>query len=191
MFQNLDLKHIGKKFGKLKIIEFSHKDTKQRAFHWKCICDCGNIVTVRYSSLKSGNTTSCGCLQKRLASSIITHENRKRILPTGLAAQRNLFRCYRKDAKKRQLEFKLTFDDFITITSKSCNYCNIKPNQIHKNENWNGSYQYNGIDRLNNNKGYTIENSVPCCRWCNIGKGNRSLSEFLVWIDRVYKHSII
>lgn len=28
---------------------------------WDCLCDCGNIITVRTANLKSGNTKSCGC----------------------------------------------------------------------------------------------------------------------------------
>ena len=28
---------------------------------WECKCDCGNVVDVTLSSLRTGNTTSCGC----------------------------------------------------------------------------------------------------------------------------------
>jgi hypothetical protein len=30
---------------------------------WQCSCDCGKTVTVPYGNLRSGNTTSCGCLK--------------------------------------------------------------------------------------------------------------------------------
>ena len=33
---------------------------------WECQCDCGNIVYVNGTSLKNGNTKSCGCLAKEL-----------------------------------------------------------------------------------------------------------------------------
>jgi len=36
----------------------------------KCLCDCGNITYVPLSALKSGNTRSCGCLQKETASKL-------------------------------------------------------------------------------------------------------------------------
>src|SRR5690606_12913575 len=35
---------------------------------WKCRCDCGKEVTVYMSSLRSGSTTSCGCLQRERVS---------------------------------------------------------------------------------------------------------------------------
>jgi hypothetical protein len=57
-------------------------------------------------------------------------------------------------------------------------------------EDFNGSYEYNGIDRLNNNLGYCISNSVPCCRWCNYSKNNRTESEFLLWVNNVYNHKL-
>jgi hypothetical protein len=58
---------IGLKFGKLTVTE--HVELSPITGHMlKCVCECGNIKTVQYSSLKSGRTTSCGCLQKKRAS---------------------------------------------------------------------------------------------------------------------------
>lgn len=53
----LDLSIIGKKYGKLTVLEYDNKTCK-----WKCQCDCGNITYVRKDSLLSGNTSSCGCI---------------------------------------------------------------------------------------------------------------------------------
>lgn len=36
----------------------------ERTIAWLCQCDCGNTLTVRSTALQSGNTQSCGCLQK-------------------------------------------------------------------------------------------------------------------------------
>ena len=38
---------------------------------WKCKCACGNEVMVKTSNLTSGNTKSCGCLQKEKSSSFV------------------------------------------------------------------------------------------------------------------------
>jgi hypothetical protein len=35
---------------------------------WECICDCGTLVVVPTSNLRSGNSTSCGCYAKEVLS---------------------------------------------------------------------------------------------------------------------------
>lgn len=50
---------IGKIFGKLTVIEFSHRDNRGRKY-WFCQCDCGNKIITRELSLKTGHTRSCG-----------------------------------------------------------------------------------------------------------------------------------
>ena len=58
--KSIDMSIVGKKFGKLTVVDFSHKD-KLGMLHWLCECDCGNTVTVARNNLRSGHTTSCGC----------------------------------------------------------------------------------------------------------------------------------
>lgn len=59
---------------------------------------------------------------------------------------------------------------------------------LSKNPQCNGDYVYNGIDRVDNTKGYTIDNVVPCCGICNMAKGKLNQQEFQNWIKRVYKY---
>ena len=51
----------GERFGKLLVIERVDKHVQREAM-WKCICDCGKEKIARGSSLRGGNTKSCGCL---------------------------------------------------------------------------------------------------------------------------------
>lgn len=37
--------------------------SKYKSVHWRCQCDCGEVVVVRGNNLKSGLTKSCGCLR--------------------------------------------------------------------------------------------------------------------------------
>ena len=53
-----------------------------------------------------------------------------------------------------------------------------------------GDFVYNGLDRVDNEKGYTIDNVVPCCKHCNYAKRNRSVEEFIDWIAQVYEYSV-
>jgi len=58
----------GQRFGKLVAIDRTNSRLNGLSV-WNCICDCGNSVSVRSSSLLDGNTRSCGCLQKTVAAS--------------------------------------------------------------------------------------------------------------------------
>lgn len=62
MPEKLDL--IGQRFGRLKVIGFSHRN--HHSF-WNCICDCGGVSVVDRSNLKNRNTKSCGCLRKEIS----------------------------------------------------------------------------------------------------------------------------
>ena len=56
------INEIGNRYGKLIVIDKT-TDALGR-LKWKCKCDCGNIIEVTSSSLRSGNTQSCGCIGK-------------------------------------------------------------------------------------------------------------------------------
>jgi hypothetical protein len=51
----------GKKYGNLTVLEYTKTIDKRP--HWKCLCDCGNIVEKRGKELKAGLIKSCGCLK--------------------------------------------------------------------------------------------------------------------------------
>lgn len=67
----------GNRYGMLTAVEFVGLDRHRKA-RWKCRCDCGSETVVEMSSLKSGNTQSCGCLhRKRCAERLSTHGRSK------------------------------------------------------------------------------------------------------------------
>ena len=51
----------GEKFGKLLAISQEEKRSASGSVMWKCVCDCGNTPVISGSSLRSGNSKSCGC----------------------------------------------------------------------------------------------------------------------------------
>ena len=57
----IDNTMIGKRFNKLVVLEFSHRDCKSLKY-WKTICDCGKIKVIRQNHLRGGSIKSCGCL---------------------------------------------------------------------------------------------------------------------------------
>lgn len=71
----------------------------------------------------------------------------------------------KKDAKKRNIAFFLTLEDVVPMWNGNCAYCGNKLKLV-------------SLDRVDNLKAYTLENTVPCCRWCNYTKGTSSAAFF-------------
>lgn len=51
------------RYGRLTVM-YESSIRKQNRVTWHCKCDCGNEIDVTGHSLRTGNTQSCGCLQK-------------------------------------------------------------------------------------------------------------------------------
>lgn len=47
------------------------------------------------------------------------------------------------------------------------------------------AFVYNGIDRVNNAKGYVTGNVVSCCKNCNLMKKNMSADAFIAHVRRI------
>lgn len=60
----------GNVYGRVKVIKRNEKNSNARKAQWDCLCECGNTFTVVGSSLRSGNTTSCGCYKKEKISEL-------------------------------------------------------------------------------------------------------------------------
>lgn len=56
----------GQKFGKLTVIKEDPVRNSDRKIKYICQCECGNTISVIGTSLRSGNTQSCGCLHQSL-----------------------------------------------------------------------------------------------------------------------------
>lgn len=167
----------GDRFGKLVAISFSHRDAKYR-HHWLFKCDCGNNKVISIANVKQypsfkNSTTSCGCIAKA------------RILAIGEASFNNLFSKYKRISKIKNLEFLLSKEEFRKLTQSNCSYCGANPQQIIKQTRANGEYLYNGIDRIDSSKGYTIQNCISCCGICNKMKLDHDIEFFYNHINKI------
>ena len=70
---------------------------------------------------------------------------------------------------------------FIKIATSKCSYCGAEPRETGY------GVVCNGIDRIDNSRGYTLDNVSSCCTRCNIMKGNMSRNEFLDHISKIVK----
>ena len=68
--------NIGKVYGNLTVIEKTNKRVNSQII-WKCLCNCGNTCEVSTGNLQSGNTKSCGCLQKKVISELGKRTNKQ------------------------------------------------------------------------------------------------------------------
>lgn len=84
-------------------------------------------------------------------------------------SQDGKYTMYKSGAKKRNIEFLLSFDEFMTLWQKPCTYCGSPIQTI-------------GIDRIKNNIGYTSCNITSCCYTCNSMKMDTEYDE---WIMRM------
>lgn len=60
----------GHKYGRLSVIEQAETHVTpgcRNVYMWRCVCDCGKESIVSNSALRSGDTKSCGCLQRERA----------------------------------------------------------------------------------------------------------------------------
>ena len=173
----------GKIFGFLTVIEMCNDQHTSDNIYWICRCECGIEKSIRSSDLLLGLTKSCGCKKNFLHS-------KSAVKPLKQTATNTLYSHYRTAARNRKINFSLSNDDFAILIQSNCYYCGVGPIGKYKRATIQGDefFPYNGIDRIDSNIGYTIENCVACCKICNIAKSDYSLEEFKEWINRLTKY---
>jgi len=183
---------LNERYGRLVVIAEAENIKKRTA--WLCRCDCGNEVTVKTDSLRSGDTKSCGCLcdEIRRTKGRAKYSDLSKYSHPMLGSANAIW-------KARYSDGDLTFDDFYELSQKNCNYCGAAPeNSIHIYDSTNhsefarknGRFIYSGLDRLDSNLPHNKDNVVPCCKHCNYAKRDRSIKEFREWVVRVHETRI-
>lgn len=174
----------GHTYGRLTVVKKagSRRSGGRLRAMWLCRCDCGNETVVFGGNLRDGSSTSCSCYQKETARPF----GDRRRLPYGEAAFNHYYSWTKYYAKERKLEWRLTKQEVRKLSKQNCFYCGTPPQQISKSESNNGDYVYNGMDRVDNDVGYTPENVVSCCKQCNMAKRSRSVEEFKNWAIALY-----
>lgn len=164
---------VGQKFNRFTVLKRAESDKRGRS-RWFCKCDCGTEKIVNENALLTGSIKSCGCLKAEIGrknGSLCT-------LPNGGSSFNSLYSRYKSGAETRNLTFLLTKDDFKELIKQKCFYCDREPQQIFgdKHRVFSISTVYNGIDRVDNSRGYELDNCVPCCGRCNTEKRSVSIA---------------
>lgn len=181
---------VGKVFGRLTVISRTESVRygiyKKRA--WICKCECGNETKQTTGHLNSGNVKSCGCLHAETSAE--NGRNSRHLIEKKDAVFNVLYGTYKRNARKRNIEFCLTKDEMMVLVSKNCAYCGEEPSNYYKYYVNKTTTYYSGIDRIDNEKGYVYENCVPCCKFCNHAKKNHSKDTFLKRIAKIYEYNL-
>ena len=145
----------------------------------------------RKKTLKSGMCSCCiECVIKFRKSpeisKIISGYHRKRLLEKGewirkarrlwTNTPRGRLKSYKDNAKKGGHVWALSDEEFLSFWEKPCHYCG-------------GGIKTIGLDRVENSKGYILENVVPCCSVCNRMKSDCVISTFLSHIKAIYERN--
>lgn len=161
---------IGNKYGELTIISFEGTNKYGTTF-WGCRCSCGKFVV--FSKLYLNNKKS-----KKICSKYHNVSNLDKFLQVAM-------RIVKRTATVKSLNFTLTKKQFTDLIFSNCFYCGCTGTNIKKQY---VEFPHNGIDRINNKKGYTYKNCLPCCKTCNYAKNTMKYKEFISWSKRLYEN---
>ena len=176
-----------KKFGRLTVIKKHPHHDNSRAILWVCQCACGKIKNIRGTSLTSGASKSCGCTHRGIKGRKCEWRPEKRGKKGKYSGfEKSVLKRYKTRAERKNLDWELTIEQAMKLFKGNCHYCNRKPNSIITTKNCYLKFIYNGIDRVNNSKGYTLSNCVSCCKHCNTAKNTFSKEEYMNFIKSVY-----
>ena len=135
----------GIRYGHLIVIEFSHMDYNIKS-NWLCKCDCGKEIIITGNNLRSGNTKSCGCFQKR--------KNHPRYIHG---------KCINK-SKESTIEIKALKEKIRKRDNYTCQKCNKTQGQNIKE--FGRKLDVHHIDGNNTNN--VEENMITLCYICHL-----------------------
>lgn len=140
---------IGKRFGKLTVID-RDKSTTQGVI-WVCLCDCDTITMSAAGALNAGQRVSCGCI----------HLGKNSHKYTGyMDIGGSYWKSIQINAKKRNIAFSISVEEAWKKYESQNRKCVLSGLDIFLSS----SYTYKAknqtasLDRIDNNLGYTSRN---------------------------------
>lgn len=165
-------KFIGKDFGCIHVDDIDLSNADKNRVYFFCTCkSCGRKFRLRSDNLES-NSKHFGCskcMGKWRKDHFKDLDSKK--LPKDI---RTKYSHFKNNAIVRGINFDLSEEEVLSLCSSKCFYC--------------GKERCLGIDRIDNSKGYTIDNCVPCCGCCNKMKMDLHLDFFLQQIEKIYSN---
>lgn len=146
----------GMTFGNLTVLRRSETNSKNGKPMWVCLCSCGNIKSIKGSSLRCGDTRSCGLCKQTIAPLYVrTHKNR-------------LYHAWSE--MRRRCDGKCTQHKY--YGDKGISYCD-EWKDFNAFATWAIEHGYQKgleIDRIDSDKDYSPDN----CRWVSHKMNSRN-----------------
>lgn len=148
----------GQKFGKLTAINAVGTD-KHRKVLWRCVCECGNESVVTGKRLRTGHTSSCGCIQRQ---------------PIHGMSHSRIYSVWRDMVTRCNNPSNSRWKDYggrgITVCSRWLNFSLFLEDMGEAPEGM-------SLERIDNNQGYALQN----CKWATSIEqaSNRRTNKFL------------
>jgi len=145
-----------------------------------------NLISLSNEPL---GTKKCGCCKKErrycfFGRDVVTYDgyrsqckkclNKKKVKIENKTVNKR-YKKYERNTIARNM-IPLLFEQFEELTSKPCSYCGGWSNK---------ELKFTGIDRINNSRGYEIDNCSPCCKFCNFLKRDFSRREFIRFCNKI------
>ena len=146
----------GEVYSRLTVLGFAGQNSKGNSLV-EARCECGEVVTVPYHSIKTGNTKSCGCLQ---VSSRFKH---------GLSYE-PLFRVWKAMVRRCTVATCKGYKDYGERGITVCEAWLASPSAFVEWGKANGCRQGLDLDRIDNDAGYSPDN----CRFVTRGVNQRN-----------------
>ena len=167
-------------------LRMNEKINKRKTKNYLCR-ECGDTEVVNFYSTRKNKCKKCLLLKPNTGYMNMSDEERGMVLQRQKKwVSNNIIRVRVESSKHRAIRKGLVFELTDEIIQQKLNeqegkcYVSKQP-LIIKENNWYGL----SLDRLDNNLGYTIDNTVLVTKFVNLSKNNLSLDEYLKLLKEV------